>query len=88
MTKKNFFGDTIFLPHDTPGDFIAWLDDGRHGTPTSAEISNDDAFKWCAEVETTDAPGYVGQVHEFESREALVAWLVEAGVPEHEIHEN
>lgn len=86
MTKRNFFGETIHGPEDSPGDFSQFAEDMEAGGFYAARISDDGDgdFKWCAAVDMNNAPGELN-VHGFDSEELLRAWLIEAGVPASEI---
>lgn len=85
MTKRNAFGATIHTSEDLPEDFADFTEE-RGGGAYSAIVSLDEAFGWCASVSLND--GDDEEVHGFDSREALVAWLIEAGVPAAEIEDD
>lgn len=85
MTKRNAFGNTIHTPEDRPEDFADFAAE-MGGGAYSALVSEDELFGWCASVALNE--GEDVEVHDFGSRDELVAWLVVAGVPAAEIEDD
>jgi len=86
MTKRNFFGEVIHTPEDEPADFALFAAENDLGKPFGAVISDDgDGFQWCASVSMDVGDDL--QVHDFSTRDELVEWLIEAGVPAKEIED-
>jgi hypothetical protein len=83
MTKRNFFGELIHTPEDSPDDFAAYLD--GLGGAYAANISRDASYGWCADVDMNEAD--IVAVYGFKDAASLRAWLVQAGIPEREIIE-
>ncbi len=81
MTTRNRFGELVFGPSDAPADFREWLDGDHLGFPDAAVVGDDETFGWCADIQTTNAPGYAGKAHNFESCAQLLEWLAQVGVP-------
>ncbi len=86
MTRRNFFGETIHGPEDTPGDFQTFAGELGAGGFYAARISDDgnEDFKWCASVDMNEVSGELN-ITGFEDEATLRAWLIEAGVPAGEI---
>jgi hypothetical protein len=76
--KKNMFGESILQPEDDIAAHFADTYSSDAEDITARDIDQDPAFGWTAILADGDLNEV--QAHEFESREAIEAWLTSQGV--------